>query len=291
MASLDGEPYDWNLGRSGREYPEDVASNESEPDYFPFVETEIRRRRGRGWIGLGVFLVILIVILVALDNGARWYLGSVIANKARSSLSLADSTPVTVKIGGASVLYQAATGRFQRVDVTIASLGVGALSGKATLTATGVPLSLSKPSNSVRVMFTASPDELKKLLAGSTPLPVTSVKIASGAVQVGTTVSALGITVPIAIAFVPSAVDGELALTPKSLVVNGATVTPDGLRATLGGLADSVLATQKICVAKYLPKQLPLESVRVNGASLELAVAGKSVTLNSGILATKGVCA
>jgi hypothetical protein len=291
MAPQDGKPYDWNLGRSGREYPEDATANEPEPDYFPFVETEITRRRGRGWIGLGVFLVILVVIGVAVDNGARWYLGNMIATKVRSSLSIADSTPVTVKIGGASVLYQAAVGRFERVDVEIAKLGFGDLSGKATFTATGVPLSRSKPSDTARVVFEASPDDLKKLLAGFTSLPVTSVKIASRAVQLGSTVSALGVTVPVAISFVPSAVDGQLALTPKSLVVNGATVTPDGLRATFGALADPVLATQKICVAKYLPKQLPLDSVRVKGSSLELAVSGTSVILSTALLETKGVCA
>jgi hypothetical protein len=291
MAPQDGEPYDWNLGRSGRQYPEDPTPNDSDPDPFPFVETEIVRRRGRGWIGLGVFLVIVIVIVVALDNGARWYVGNVIESKARSSLSLPDSTPVDVKIGGTSVLYQAVTGKFQRVDVAIDKLGVGDLSGKATLTATGVPLSQSKPIDGARVAFVASADELKKLLAGFTTLPVTSVTIASGAVQLGTTITALGVTVPVAIAFVPSAVDGQLALTPRSLVVNGATVTPAGLRATFGAIADPVLATQKVCVAKYLPKQLPLDSVTVKGSSLELAVSGKSVTLNSALLTTKGVCA
>ena len=291
MAAQDGEPYDWNLGRSGREYPEDSVANEPDSDSFPFVESEIIRRRGRGWIGLAVFLVILIVIVVALDNGARWYVGNVIATKARSSLSLADSTPVSVKIGGASVLYQAAIGKFQRVDVAIDKLGIGDLSGKATLTATGVPLSQSKPIDEVRVVFVVGPDQLKKLLAGFTGLPVTSVTIASDAVQLGTTITALGVAIPVAIAFVPSAVDGQLALIPKSLVVNGATVTPDSLRATFGALADPVLVTQKLCVAKYLPKQLPLESVTVKGSSLELAVSGRSVVLSTSLLATKGVCA
>jgi len=296
MAPQDGKPYDWNLGRSGRQYPEDFSSNdpdlnESDSDPFGFVETEIVRRRGRGWIGFGIFLVIVITGAVVLDNVARGYVGGLIEAKARSSLALPDSTPVTVTVGGTSVLYQAATGKFERVDVAIAKLGVGDLSGKAILTVTGVPLRQSKPIESARVAVVTSEDELKKLLAGFTTLPVTSVKIASGAVQIGTTVTALGVAVPVMIAFVPSAVDGQLALSPKSLVVNGATVTPAGLRATFGALADPVLATQKICVAKYLPKQLPLDSVTVKGSSLELAVAGKAVTLSSALLTIKGVCA
>jgi hypothetical protein len=287
MAAQDGEPYDWNLGRSGREYPEDTTVNEADSNPFPFVETEIIRRRGRGWIG---FAVLLAILAIGIDNGGRWYVGRVVEAKARSALSLTDSTRVTVTIGGASVLYQAATGRFERVDVAIDKLGVGDLSGKATLTATGVPVSQSKPIDSARVVFVASPDELKKLLAGFTGLPVNSVKIASGAVQLGTTVAALGVSAPVAIAFAPSAVDGQLALTPKSLVVNGATLTPAALRTTFGALAEPLLATQRVCVAKYLPKQLPLDSVTVKDSSLELAVSGKSVTLTSALMTTKGVC-
>lgn len=291
MARPDGNQYDWNLGGSGRQYPKDSGADGSDSDAFRFVETEIVRRRGRGWIGLAVFLVILVAIVVALDNGARWYVGNLIKSAARSSLSLADSTPVTVKLGGASVLYQAATGRFERVDVAIDPLGIGDLSGKATLTAIGVPLSRSKPMDSARVLFVASPDEVKKLLVGYTGLPVSSVKIGSGTVQLSTVITALGVSVPVAIDLVPSVVEGQLALTPKSVAVNGKTATPAVLRATFGALAEPLLATQKLCVAKFLPKQLPLDSATVSGSSLQLAVFGRSVTLSTALLTTKGVCA
>ena len=296
MARQDGEPYDWNLGRSGRQYPEDSALNDSEPnatesDPFGFVETEIVRHRGRGWIGLGVFLVILVIGGVVLDNVARGYVGGLIETKARSSLALPESTPVTVTVGGTSVLYQAATGKFERVDVAIDKLGVGDLSGKAVLTANGIPIKQSQPIDRARVVFIAGQAELTKLLAGLTGLSVSSVTVGSGAVQVGTAVTALGVSVPVAIAFAPSVVGGQLALTPKSLVVNGATLTPAALRSTFGALADPLLAPQKVCVAKYLPKQLPLDSVTVKGSSLELAVSGRSVTLSTALLTTKGVCA
>ena len=296
MVRQDGEPYDWNLGRSGRQYPQvssanDLDLNESDSDPFGFVETEIVRRRGRGWIGFGIFLVIVITGAVVLDNVARGYVGGLIEAKARSSLALPESTPVMVTVGGTSVLYQAATGKFERVDVAIDTLGVGDLSGKAILTASGIPIKQSQPIDSARVVFIAGQGELTKLFTGFTSLPVRSVTIGSGAVQVGTAVTALGVTVPVVIAFVPSAIGGQLALTPKSLMVNGATLTPAALRTTFGALADPLLATQKVCVAKYLPKQLPLDSVTVKGSSLELAVSGRSVTLNTALLTTKGVCA
>jgi hypothetical protein len=272
----------WNL--------DDSKGSDSEPFTLTFIATEIPRRRGRGWIGLGVFLVILVIAVVVVDNLARVYVASRVESKARSSLSLPESTAVKVTVGGTSVLLQAIQGKFERVGVAIDKLGVGDLSGKATLTASGVPLSQSKPIEAARVVFTANQTELTKLLAGFTTLPVSSVRVAAGAVQIGTQVTALGVTVPVAIAFAPSVVDGQLALTPKSLVVNGATVTPDALRTTFGPLADPLLATQKICVAKFLPKQLPLDSITVKGSSLELGVAGRHLTLSTSLLATKGVC-
>lgn len=258
---------------------------------FGFVETDVPRRRGRGWIGFGIFLVIVVVAAVLLDNVARGFVANLIETKARSSLSLADSTKVDVTVGGTSVLLQAATGKFERIDVAIDKLGVGDLSGKATLTATGVPIKTSQPIDAARVVFTANEEQLTKLLAGLATIPVKSVAIGAGAVQVSSELTVLGLAVPVAIAFTPSEVDGQLALTPKSLQLNGATLTPADIRTSLGAVAEPLLATQKICVAKLLPKAMPLDSIAVKGSTVRIAVAGKSVVLGASLLATKGVCA
>lgn len=258
---------------------------------FGFVETDIPRHRGRTLIGFAVFLIIVIVLAVVADNVARGYVAKLVDSKVRSSLSIPAATPVHVTVGGFSVLLQAATGKFQHIDVAIDTLKVGDFAGKAMLAATGVPINTSKPISGAKVVFTADQAQLQTLLAGLTSVPIKSVVVADGTVKVGTQITALGIVVPIAISFVPSVVDGQLALTPKSLVLNKATLTPAALRKTFGAIVDPLLATQKICVAKYLPKALPLQSITVSGSSLRFAVAGTSVVLSSALLATKGVCA
>jgi hypothetical protein len=250
-----------------------------------------RRRRGRafGILG-GVVVVLLVVAAVVLDGVARAFAGSLIETKVRTSLSLPASTPVHVTVGGVSVLAQLAAGTLQRVDVAIDALPVGDLTGNATLTATGIPIDTSKPIGTVRLLFSADEAQVKKMLAAYGSVPVSSVSLANGAVNVGTTFSLLGTTLPIGIALAPSAVGGELALTPKTVTVNGATLTPTDLRGSFGSIADAVLATRTVCVAQYLPKALRLDAVSVKGASVELAIVGTSVLLDDSLLTTKGTC-
>lgn len=249
-----------------------------------------RRRRGRAFGILGGVVVLLVVAAVVLDGAARAFAANLIETKVRTSLSLPASTPVHVTVGGVSVLAQLAAGTLQRVDVTIDALPVGDLTGNATLTATAIPIDTSRPIGGVRLSFSADEAQVKKLLASYGSAPVSSVTLTNGAVNVGTAFSLLGTTLPIGIALAPSAVDGELALTPKTVTVNGATLTPADLRDSFGSIADAVLATRTVCVAQYLPKALRLDAVSVRGASVELAIVGTAIVLDDSLLTTKGTC-
>lgn len=252
------------------------------------------RKRRRGvllWSVLAAILVVLVVAAVALDGVARSYAGTLIENKVRSSLSIPASTPVDARVGGASVLLQLLAGKLERVDVSSKGLAVGALTGDATLTATGIPIDQSKPIDHARLEFTVDETQLTTLVGGVSGIPVDSVKVQSGAIALATRITVLGIGIPVTVAVVPSAVGGQLALTPKSVTFNGQTLTPTELRKTFGSLADTLLATQKICVAKFLPKALALDAVTVSGSNVALAVTADNVTLNSDLFETKGVCA
>ncbi|WP_394768702.1 DUF2993 domain-containing protein [Lacisediminihabitans sp.] len=252
------------------------------------------RKRRRGaliWSVLAAILVVLVVALVAVDGAARSYAGTLIENKVRSSLSIPASTPVDAKVGGASVLLQLLAGKFERVDVSSKGLTVGALTGDATLTATGIPIDQSKPIDHARLEFTVDETQLKTLVGTVAGIPVNSLSVRSGAIALATTITVLGIGIPVTVAVAPSAVDGELTLTPKSVTFNGQTLSPADLRKTFGSLADTLLRTQKICVAQFLPKSLVLDAVTVSGSNVALAVSADKVTLNSDLFATKGVCA
>ena len=257
------------------------------------VETPIPKRKRRRGVVFGVLAVVVVLVVVgviALDAVARGYAANMIETKVRSSLSLPASTPVIVSVAGTSVLLQLATGRLERVDVAVDKLAIGQLNGDAKLTVTGVPIDAGKPIDTARLAFAIDQSQLQKLLGGLSALPVSSLVIGSGAVQVSTKFTVFGATVPFAIELVPSAVDGQLVLTPKSLTFNGKTLTPTDIGTSFGSLGDTLLATRKICVANLLPKGFVLGSVSVNGATLQLTVTAQSVLLDGALLTTRGVC-
>ncbi len=250
-----------------------------------------RRHRGRNaLIALAIVVVVLVVAAVVLDGVARSYASGLIRDKVRSSLSLPASTPIDVTIQGASVLLQLASGTLQQVDIAAPNLTVGQLTGDAKLTVRGVPISAGRPIDGATLKFSTGEAGLHKLLSGFSGVPINSVAISSGVLRVGGSVTVFAAPLPIQVGFVPSAVDGELALTPKYVVVNGAKITPAALKNTFGSLADAVTQTQKICVANLLPKAFHLDSVAVSGPNLVLAVSTGAVLLEQSTFTTQGTC-
>lgn len=250
-----------------------------------------RKHRGRtALIVVAILVVLLVVAAVVLDAVARSYATGLIRHKVRSSLSLPASTPVDVTIEGTSVLLQLATGKLQQVDIAAPNLTVGQLAGDAKLTVRGVPLSAGQPIDSAKLKFSTGDAGLQKLLSGFSGIPVTFVTISQGVMRVGGTVTVFGVPLPIQVGFVPSAVDGELALTPKFVILNGAKITPAALKKTFGNLAEAVTQTQKICVANLLPKAFHLDSVAISGSSVVLAVSAGAVPLQQSTFTTQGTC-
>ncbi|MCU1584521.1 MAG: hypothetical protein JWM49_1077 [Microbacteriaceae bacterium] len=271
---------EWRPEAAAPEKPFDVAG----------TRVPRRRRSRRVFAVVGALVVLVIVAAVLLDGVARNVVANLIESKVRSSLSLPASAPVDVTIGGSSVLLQLAAGRLQTVTIAVDDLAVGELRGNAVITATGVPTDTSKPIDHGSLVFTAGQSELSTLLTGFDGLPITSVALADGAVNADIVATVFGMKLPITVALAPKAIDGQLGLTPKSLTLSGATLSPSAVRASLGSVADSLLATQKVCVAKYLPRAFWLDSVSVRGSNLRLSVSASSFTLNSDLFSSKGVC-
>jgi len=247
-------------------------------------------KRKRRWLApvivVGTLLVLLVVGFFIVDGFARDAAEKLVGDKVRSSLSLPETTPVDVDIHGASVLLQALSGSLERVDIGVADLAIGDLSGDAKLVATGVPIDQSKPIENAKLQFTIGEDGVQKLLAGLSGLPASSATIDDGAVKLATEFKVLGFAIPVGATVGLSAESGELVITPKSVELNGASVTADQLPSPVRGLFD----TQSICVATLLPQAFTLDSVKVKNDSVVLAVSGSSITLNSALFSTKGTC-
>ena len=74
-----------------------------------------------------------------------------------------------------------------------------------------------------------------------------------------------GVGVPVGVALTPSAVDGDIVLTPASIQLAGTEVGADALRDQFGQVADLVLRDWTVCVAQYLPAGVTLTGVAVDG--------------------------
>lgn len=250
-----------------------------------------RRHRGRNaLIALVILVILLVIAAIVADGFVRRTEAQVVESNIRTSLAIPASTPVDVTVGGTSAILQYLAGKLDRVDVEVPSVTAGGFSGAASLTAKGISTGSSGAVDSATLSISTDQAGLKKLLAGFSTVNVTSVAIASGAVKIGTSVSVLGLKVPVAASVIPSAVNGKLVLTPRSFVINGATIPAADVAGKLGGIADSLTKPQTVCVADQLPKALRLDTARVAGTSLRLSVSGTSLVLNNDLFANKGTC-
>jgi len=246
-------------------------------------------QRGRTRL-VAIVIVVLAAVLVVLDGIARSAAQNLIQTTVRSSLAIPASTPVAVTVGGASVLLQMATGSLERVDVSAPRLALGDLSGQVKLTALGVPVEPGRPAENARVVFALGQVGVQKLLNNLSPLPIKSVAFYSGAVTLGGVVTVFGAAIPIQIVETPSAVDGQLVLTPTSVAVNGKRLSPAALTRSFGSLAAVLAHPQRFCVANVLPKGFRLDRASVSGSSVRLVISAQSVILDEQLFSSKGVC-
>ncbi|WP_349904216.1 LmeA family phospholipid-binding protein [Parafrigoribacterium humi] len=238
----------------------------------------------------GIVSLIVVGVIVA-DNAARGLVADKIESQVRTSLDVPASTPIDVSVGGTSVLYQLISGSLDRVDVGVARVTLGALSGSAQLTAADIPLDTSKPTRLLRVVFVTDQTALKALFSTVPGLSPKQITIKDSKVILGTEVTIGGFSLPVGIEFTPSASKGKLQLTPNSIVINNLDFTAEELKkSAFGSLAESLFASHSICIAPLLPKGFTLESVYVEGKSIQITVSAENVKLNSKTLSSKGSC-
>lgn len=248
------------------------------------------RKRGGPVIAI-ILVVILVAAVVAADFAARTIARQVIGDKLRVALSLEADAPLEVDVRGFSTLVQLLRGELTHVDVSADSVPLGDLTGAAEVTALGVPLDQSQPVDRLSVEVAFDEAELEKLSSNLSGMPITSVGIEGGEIRIASEFQVIWAPIPVEIGVVPEAVEGQLEFTPTSIALGGASTTVEELRQLFGDAAGSLLQTQSLCVAEFLPLDFELESVEIRGSSLVLSLGAEDAVLNDDALSTRGTCA
>jgi len=256
------------------------------------AEPAPRRRRRRGWIiALAVLVVVLVVAVVVGESAARAYATGRIHDELATAFGLDADHPMDVDLGPGLLLAQAATGTIDSVDVAIDDVPLGDLTGTVDLEATGIPLDAGRAVGTVRATATVDEQNVAKLGDYLSGVDLDSITLGDGTIDVAATVKALFLSVPVSAAIVPTAEDGQLVFTPRSVTVNGQVVdVADLTSGPLGSLASKFLGSQAFCVAQYLPSAVELDGVQVRRSDLVLVFAGDDVVLGGPGLSTKGTC-
>jgi LmeA-like phospholipid-binding len=265
------------------------------PDWAP-AEPARKRRRAWPWI-------VAVVIVIGLGIGA-WFAGEAIARNVVETtireqiitqLSLPAGHEVDVTVEGA-VLPQLIGGTLQDVtvssdDVTVTSSDGSQLSGDVTVHATGIPIRGEAAAESATATIRLDEAQLRILLASIDGLPAESINLAAPDITAEVAVQFFGISFPIGIALTPTAVDGDIVLSPASLQLAGATITADELRDRFGGAADLVVKDYTVCIAEYVPAGVTLTGLTVEGTDVIANFDVDGAIISDPALQANGTCA
>ena len=252
-----------------------------------------RKRRWLGWL-IGLFIVVALLVVAAIvgETLARQYAEGYIRDRVVEALPVDPTTPLDVEVGGGPVLLQALSGRMTEIVVGIPELTIGEVTGSATVTATGVPLDESQPTENLDIVLTIPESSVQKLSTYLSGIELESIALGDGVITVDTTIDLLLFSVPISIDLAPSADAGGIAFTPETITLEQQEISVDDLRSNplVSGIAGSLLQSQVFCVAGSLPKALTLSEVSVLASNLVVRVTGDGVALGDPALLETGTC-
>ncbi|WP_322409512.1 LmeA family phospholipid-binding protein [Microbacterium invictum] len=252
------------------------------------------RRRRRVWPWLLAVLVVAGLAVVA------WFVGEAVARdlvirtvreQVITTLALPADQRIDVEVDGA-VLPQLIRGSLDDLTISSDDVTIGQLTGDVSVNVQGVPIrgdaDLAAGSGSV----TLDAAQLQSLLGSLEGFPEgAEVALDAPDVHLSTSFPVFGVEVPVTVAVVPSAVEGDLALTPSAVSVAGAELTADGVRDQFGGLADGVLQTWTVCIAGDVPAGITLTDLVVDGDRLTGSFEVDPAIVRDVALQENGTCA
>lgn len=228
---------------------------------------------------LGIFLLVLVVIIVGLDFGGRWFAESKLAQEVQNRSGL--STQPNTDIGGFSFLWQVVDGRYEHISMSFPSVTVGRLDGvSAAADAYGMKLALSDAMAGNVDNLTASRVDLRALVpssALSTALGAQGLTIATGpdsTLRLSGTIAIGGQSFTLAAGVTPSIADNVLILTPGKLVGSAAGIPTQVSSAFLAGLTVKLPLTG-------LPFVISRGAVSLEGSSLVITGSANDVPIGT----------
>lgn len=253
-------------------------------------QAEPQRRRVWPWlVAFGIVVVLAVVAWFAADAIARQIVTGVVRDQVRSQLALPESQQIDVEIPG-SIIPQLIGGTLDELTVASDDVEVGQFIGDVSVTARDVPITGGALGGATATV-TLDEEQLHGLVSTIEGFPADTAGIDAPAVTMSMQLQLFGVGVPVGVALTPSAVDGDIVLTPASLQLAGTEVGADALREQFGQVADLVLRDWTVCVAQYLPAGVTLTDVTVEGDVLvaDFDVDGRIAT--DPALRANGTCA
>ncbi|GAB3032522.1 hypothetical protein GCM10027052_06800 [Parafrigoribacterium mesophilum] len=250
-----------------------------------------RRRRGVLITILIVVLAVIVAGVVVLDGVARSYAADQIEQKIRTEVGLGSETPLTVKVGGFSVLAQLATGALDDVQVSADGVALGEMTGSFRLRARGLPIDTTKAVQRLTVDVRLDAEDVKKVIGTFGTVPLDSLTIGDGALHLKSELRVFAsLRIPVGLDLTPGASNGEIALTPTGVDLAGKSVSAADVKQQFPTIGDALFQKRTFCIADKLPSQLVLDDARVSGSDLVLSFAATGLRLDAASLAAKGTC-
>lgn len=248
-----------------------------------------RRRRAWPWI---VALVVGCLAIAAWFAGewiARDVVTTTIREQVITELSLPADQQVDVVVEGA-VLPQLIRGSLDDITISSDDVELEAFAGDVTVHAQDIAIRGDAGAGAASATVVLSEEQLRTLLSTVENFPIESLGLADPDLTIATELSLFGITLPVGVALTPTAVDGDIVLTPASLQLAGTDIAAADLKSRFGALADTVLRDWTICMAQYIPAGVMLTGIAVTGDQVvaDLVVDPAIVTDTS--LQEMGVC-
>ena len=244
----------------------DTQPTQPIPDQW-VVAAESPRRRRRAWPWLVAFAIVVGLAVVA------WFAGEAIAKdivtktireQVVTQLSLPADQEMQVDVAS-PVIPQLITGTLSEVTITSEDVPMESFVGDVTVHAEDIPIRGGGEMGSGTATVVLTEEQVRTLMATVDGFPVESLGLEAPDVTMSTELSVFGVSIPVAAALTPSAVGGDLVLTPASLQLAGAEIGAEDLRDRFGRLSETVLRDWTVCIAQYIPAGLTLTAVSVDG--------------------------